>query len=290
MNGSKTEELARQALGQLVTELEAGQSEQLKAYLAMMGRFRAYSPTNILLICMQCPQASHVAGYRICQRLGRQVRRGAKAIRILAPIVRRALPEDKEDTERVIAFKAACVFDASHTEGKPLPDLARAEGDPGDRLECLRRLIRARGIDLRYPDRLGGAEGIAGHGEIVLKTGLPLAEEFAVMVHELAHVIIHHNDQVMPASKKVRETEAEAVAFVVCQAVGLDTNSAASDYIQLYQGDRETLVASMGRIQKTAAEIIDGVLGEGQSKAPGSAGERMRAPEPLPAHVKRLAA
>ena len=77
MNGSKTQELARQALGQLVRELEAGQSEQLKAYLAMMGRFRAYSPTNVLLICMQSPQATHVAGYRTGRRLGRQVDRGA---------------------------------------------------------------------------------------------------------------------------------------------------------------------------------------------------------------------
>jgi len=84
MNGSKTQELARQALGQLADELEAGHSERLKAYLAAMGRFRAYSPTNVLLICMQFPQASRVAGYRTWQRLGRQVRRGAKAIRILA--------------------------------------------------------------------------------------------------------------------------------------------------------------------------------------------------------------
>ena len=99
MNGSKTQELARHALGQLVNELEAGQSEQLRAYLAAMGRFRAYSPTNVLLICMQYPQAAHVAGYRTWQRSGRQVRRGAKAIRILAPIVRRVRSEDAEAFE-----------------------------------------------------------------------------------------------------------------------------------------------------------------------------------------------
>ena len=260
MNGSKTQELAQRALGQLVNELEAGQSEQLKAYLAMMGRFRAYSPTNVLLICMQFPQASHVAGYRTWQRLGRQVRRGAKAIRILAPILRRGKREDKEDTERVVAFKAACVFDVSQTDGKPLPEFSRVNGDPGLHREQLQDLIVARGIALDYLDTIGGADGLSTRGRIVIKSGLEPAEEFSVLAHELAHVLMHHGDGTMPESKQVRETEAEAVAFVVCQAVGLDTNSAASDYIRLYQGDRETLAASLERIQRTAATIVDGLL------------------------------
>ena len=262
MNGSKTQELARQALGLLVNELEAGHSERLKAYLAMMGRLRAYSPTNVLLICMQCPQAAHVAGYRTWQRLGRQVRRGAKAIRILAPIVRRARSEDKEDTPRVVAFKAACVFDVSQTDGEPLPEFARVNGDPGRHLERLKDLVAGRGIALDYSDTIGGADGLSTCGRIVVKSGLEPAEEFSVLAHELAHVMIHHGGEAMPESRKVRETEAEAVAFVVCQAVGLDTNSAASDYIQLYQGDRDTLVASLERIQRTAATIVDGILAD----------------------------
>jgi len=279
MNDSKTQELARQALGQLVEELEAGQSERLRAYLAAMARFRAYSPTNVLLICMQFPQASHVAGYRTWQRLGRQVRRGAKAIRILAPIVRRARPEDKEDTERVVAFKAACVFDVSQTDGKALPEFARVNGDPGYHLERLKALIADRGIALDYSERTGGADGLSTRGRIVIRSGLDPAEEFSVLVHELAHVMIHHSDLAMPESKKVRETEAEAVAFVVCQAVGLDTNSAASDYIQLYQGNQDTLVASLERIQRTAAAIADSILTD--------EGEAF---EPLECDAKRLVA
>ena len=110
------------------------------------------------------------------------------------------------------------------------------------------------------------------------------AEEFSVLAHELAHEILHRGEPARALSRTVRETEAEAVAFVVCQAVGLDTNTAASDYIQLWDGNKDTLQASLDRIQRTAAEIIDDFLPE---KEVSSQDTGVRA---LSNHVKRLAA
>jgi hypothetical protein len=85
---------------------------------------------------------------------------------------------------------------------------------------------------------------------------LPEAEEFAVLVHEWAHEILHHQKGVEHRSKTVLETEAEAVSFVVCKAVGLDTNTASSDYIQLYNGKKETLMESLERIREASGKIL----------------------------------
>ncbi len=258
-NGSQTRQIIRQALDDLAAALEAGESDRLRIYLASMARFHRYSLGNIFLIHMQCPRASRIAGYGTWQRLGRHVRRGEKAIRILAPVVWKD-PDDKDDKAHLVAFKTTCVFDICQTEGKPLPAFATVAGNPGGHLARLKDFVRESRISLEYSDRTGAAEGMSLGGRIVMKSGLKPAEEFAVLAHEAAHELLHAKAESRPEEKAVRETEAEAVAFVVCQAVGLDTNTAASDYIQLYQGDKDTLLASLERIQRTAATIIHGVL------------------------------
>ena len=98
------------------------------------------------------------------------------------------------------------------------------------------------------------------------------------MAHELAHSMLHQGGE-SPESKTLRETEAEAVAYVVCQAIGLDANSSASDYIQMYDGKRDTLVGSLERIQRTASEIIGGLQGqeEGQGRVPAQSKEPVEA-------------
>ena len=102
----------------------------------------------------------------------------------------------------------------------------------------------------------------------MLRQDLEQGAEFSVLVHELAHEILHQQDGEEPQNKTVRETEAEAVAFAVCQAVGLDTNSAASDYIQMYDGKKETLLSSLTRIKDTAGQIIGAVTGERKQEQP----------------------
>ena len=109
---------------------------------------------------------------------------------------------------------------------------------------------------LRSARSIAPASGpVSRGGRISIQPGLEQAHEFSVIVDELAHELLHRGDQ-RPASKTVRETEAEAVSFVVCQAIGLETGSAASDYIQLYDGKVETLAASLDRIQHTASDVI----------------------------------
>jgi len=268
MKTSLVRKVSQQALNELVKAVEAGKSQKLVEYLKAMGRFRNYSLGNVILIGFQRPDATRVAGFRAWQKLGRHVKKGEHGIAIMAPIVWRrkpTQPDDPEDKpqneeEAAVAFKTAYVFDISQTDGKPLPEFARVNGDPGVYTERLREYVSSRGGKLEYSDAMGLAEGISAGGLIKLKKGLTAAEELSVLAHELAHEILHKNRQNMPKEKKVRETEAEAVAFVVCHGIGLDTNSASSDYIQLYNGDKDTLMKSLERIQRTASEILGAVV------------------------------
>jgi antirestriction protein ArdC len=269
MKRDELKKAAREALEKLIRDVEAGISETLKGYLKAMGRFHHYSVGNAILIGLQRPDATHVAGFRAWQGLGRHVRKGEHGIAIMAPIVYRRKARDDADKERhegpddevVSTFKTAYVFDISQTEGKPLPGFARTQGDPGSYLERLERLIMGRGIKLERGD-LRIAEGVSVGGTILLKASLAPAEEFSTMVHELAHEMLHQDPTNRPNDKTVREAEAEAVAYVVCQGIGLDANTASSDYIQLYDGDKKTLMASLERIQRTAAKILEGVTAE----------------------------
>jgi len=172
-----------------------------------------------------------------------------------------------------VAFKTAYVFDISQTDGKSLPEFARVDGDPGIYAERLREYAASRGIKLEYSESIGSAEGVSSGGLIRLKKGLSAAEELSVVAHELAHETLHKNRDNMPKDKKVRETEAEAVAFVVCNGIGLDTNSASSDYIQLYNGDKKTILQSLVRIQRTAAEIMEAVTATDESERKTAGGE-----------------
>jgi antirestriction protein ArdC len=234
------------------------------AYLSAMARFHNYSWGNIILISLQRTDASRVAGYQTWRRLGRQVKKGEHGIAIMAPIVRRRKKEqdDDETAEEVFAFKTAYVFDVSQTEGKPLPEATETRGEPGEWITRLKVFLASQGIQLLHLGSMSRAEGASFGGTIAVRPGLSPAEEFSVLCHEAAHELLHRAQQGEENSKTMRETEAEAVAFVVCQAVGLDTNSASADYLSLYGGNKETLAKSFGRIQRTAAGIIEGLTAE----------------------------
>lgn len=266
MKRDELRKVARDALEKLIRDVEAGISETLKQYLKAMGRFHRYSMGNAILIGLQKPDAMHVAGFRAWQRLGRHIKKGEHGIAIMAPVVyRRRARQDTGDRDKAVddevvsVFKTAYVFDISQTEGKPLPEFARARGDPGTYLERLERFIAARGIKLERGD-LRIAEGVSIGGTILLKASLAPADEFSVMVHETAHEMLHQDPSNRPKEKTVREAEAEAVAYVVCEGIGLDTSTASSDYIQLYSGDKKVLMGSLERIQRTAAEILEAVM------------------------------
>ncbi len=156
--------------------------------------------------------------------MGRFVRKGEKGIAILAPIVgRREAESDGDNARTVVGFRAAYVFDVEQTDGEPLPEPGEASGDPGAKTASLKAAILAQGIALESVDDLGGALGTSSGGRIRLLNGLSPAMEFTTLVHEYAHELLHHADD-RPASRDTRELEAEAVAFVVGEAVGLDTS------------------------------------------------------------------
>jgi len=237
-------------------------SAQLNAYLDAMGRFHAYSFNNVMLILSQQPDATRVAGFRMWKSLGRSVKKGEKGIAIFAPMRVKEKQEsenaDEEDASRVI-FRVVHVFDVAQTEGEPLPEPVRVGGDPGEYLDRLCEAVVTSGITLETSFELGAADGVSKGGSIALRPGLSRAEYFSVLVHEWAHELLHQKDGETRPDRVVRETEAEAVAFVVGRSIGLETSSAASDYIRMYSGDKETLLASLGRVQSTACRIIESI-------------------------------
>ena len=249
----------------LIEQLEQGHSDGLTAYLTAMGRFYNYSFSNILEIARQKPDATRVAGLYTWNQLGRKVRKGERGIRILAPVigVRRKKDAEAEKDIRtqnqavLVGFRSAYVFDVSQTEGKELPALSeRVTGTVGEYRERLIDFIIAQGIQLEFKESIAPALGMSYGGRIAILPGQGEAEEFSTLVHELSHEMLHKAERRTATTKTVRETEAEAIAFVVGKTIGLDTGRASADYIHLYHGNAALLTESLEVIQKTSAVIL----------------------------------
>jgi len=120
----------------------------------------------------------------------------------------------------------------------------------------LREYVNAQGITLEYDASIAPALGMAGGTTIRILPGQAQPEEFSTLVHELAHLMLKHGERRTATTKTIRETEAEAVAFVVGKAIGLTTSTASASYIQLYHGNAALLMESLEAIQQTAAVIL----------------------------------
>ena len=258
--------LVTEQLDTLSNALASGHSEELQNYLTAMARFHRYSLSNVFLIMLQSPDATQVAGYHTWRSFGRHVKEGEKGIAIIAPM---RVPKDEtaqapqtDENGSSVRFRSAYVFDVSQTDGEPLPDIGQASGDPGSFSDRLRGLVKQLSIELEFSDDLGGALGVSKGGRIALRTGLSPAQEFSVLVHELAHEILHQKKDVQRPSKTLRETQAEAVAYIVAQGIGLDSGNAAANYIHLYQGDAKTLLSSLEEVRQTATEILSALLSD----------------------------
>jgi hypothetical protein len=129
-------------------------------------------------------------------------------------------------------------------------------GDPGESIDRLAAFLKSQGIQLVYNEKIAPALGISYGGRIAILPGQSKAEEFSTLVHETAHEMLHKAERRTATTKTVRETEAEAVAFVVGKAVGLVTGTASADYIQLYHGNASLLAESLEVIQQTASVIL----------------------------------
>ena len=268
-----TQLLIKQAVDHLIRQLEAGKSEALTAYLSAMARFHRYSFGNILSIARQKPDAQRVAGIRTWNEMGRFVKKGEKGIQILAPMMgyrRRksadgeAEPEPETKPQPVlIGFRAVYVFDVAQTEGADLPEFEHSvTGEVGEHHDRLINFLAQQNIALEFNEKIAPALGVSYGGKIALLPGQSKAEEFVSLVHETAHELLHKAERRTMTTQTVRETEAEAVAFIVGQAVGLEMGNASSDYIQMYAGNAALLAESLEVIQRTASTILRAIRPE----------------------------
>lgn len=267
MNREDAIKKSEEALNELAEALKQGKSEALVEYLNAVSRFHQYSFCNCMLIYLQMPTATRVAGFNRWRELDRFVKKGEKGIAIIAPMIGKRKKgkgetkpsnDESESELRVVrGFRTVFVFDVNQTDGKELPEFAKLSGDPGDLQTKLESLIAEFGIDFSYVDSLFGANGVSMGGRIEVLATLDPAQKFSTTVHELAHELLHQKDSRRETTKTMRETEAEAVAYTVCRWAGIECSTRAADYIQLYNGQVEHLLHSLELIRAVAAWIIN---------------------------------
>jgi antirestriction protein ArdC len=252
-------------IGRLTAGIEQlTSSERWQEWLAVQSRFHHYSFRNTLLIQLQCPEATRVAGFRAWQQLDRQVRKGEKAIWILAPVTRKRDDDDADDDDGnkriLVAFKPACVFDVSQTDGEPLPEVcSRLDGTAPDGVyDNLIAVAHSIGYSVEEDYLPGATNGDCNFAERHIRvevTNAP-AQQVKTLAHELAHAMLHENAQ----DRALAELEAESVAFVVCAALGVESDDYSFGYVTRWAGGSETAVAaikeSASRIQQTADRIL----------------------------------
>lgn len=263
--------------------LEAGVREVIGAegfrrYLRFSARFHRYSANNALLILAQRPDATRVAGYGAWRSMGRQVRRGEKGIRILAPVTRKAEDErgEEEPPRAVVGFRTATVFDVSQTDGEELPEAPTPEdlgaADPSGvaaRLYvALRRVCEAEGVAVEAEDLALGEYGGYQRGakRITLNRSLSEVDRATTLAHELAHHLLHAQGG---GGKAARETEAEGVSYALFSCFGLDTARFSFAYVARYAREPEILKAALERIRRTTHRLIEAVERTEEDDVPG---------------------
>lgn len=278
---------ASERLKALTDRLEQGvsdifQSGQYAAYLTAMSKFHHYSFGNAMLIFMQCPNASHVAGYHDWKRkFGRQVKRGEHGITILAPCPYRRRKEVEETAPdgstattiqlvQRVGFRTVTVFDVSQTEGKPLSELVhKLTGDVADYERMTEAICALSPYPINIEAFPGAAYGCCNFVEqrILVQPDMSQVQTIKTMIHEVSHAKLHalKEDAVSGENRSEqrssREVEAESVAYVVCQHFGIDTSDYSFGYVAGWSRgkDLSQLKTSLERIRDTAAELIDSI-------------------------------
>ena len=280
-------------LEQGITELF--DSERYKEYLRVMSKFHNYSFNNTLLIAMQKPDASLIAGFTAWKnQFQRNVKKGEKGIKIIAPspfkikqetekidpqtqkpvIGRDGKPVTEEKEITIPAYKVVSVFDVSQTEGKELPDIAvdALTGDVEQYSDFFAALEKTSPVPIGFEKIEGGAHGYY-HLEdkrIALDEGMSELQTLKTAIHEIAHAKLHDIDLNAPkdeqqprVDRRTREVEAESVAYTVCQHYGLDTSDYSFGYVAGWSSGRELaeLKSSLETIRSAAADIINSIDG-----------------------------
>ena len=266
---------------------DAQASEEFQEWLDVQSRFHDYSHRNTLLIKLQCPEATKVAGYNTWRNdFDRYVQEGEQAIWIWAPIITKQCPECEnspsyhEDSEceydetvpdewskGLVGFKPTAVFDVSQTDGEPLPELeTEATGDAEDLVPTLTDAASDLGVTVRiveaddweHGNAMGVCESRSLHDlqpVVKAKARENQADLAVTLIHEYAHALLHF-DVDDDTERAKREVEAEAVAYIVGRFLGLDTSGSAFYLAAWENDDAEVIQDRLGRISSTAQEII----------------------------------
>ena len=295
---------------EITDKLEAGiqalfDSETFKNYLKTLSKFHDYSLNNTILIAMQKPDATLVAGYTAWQKnFGRQVQKGEHGIRILAPtpykkqmevdrvdpVTRQPILNPDGSTAKelkevmVPAFKVVNVFDVSQTDGRPLPTIGVDEltGNVSNYEMFFEALKRACPVPIGFEDIPSGAKGYyhTVDQRIAIQEGMSEVQTVKTLIHEMAHQKLHSIDpKELPLeeprlTRNAKEVEAESVAYTVAQHYGIETSDYSFAYIAGWSQGKDTpeLKASLDRIRKAADEVItaidDHIMSLQQEKAP----------------------
>ena len=294
MADAKTE---KQKVQEITEKLEQGikelfESEKYKTYLNTMSKFHNYSFNNTMLIAMQKPDATLVAGFKAWQKnFDRHVKKGEKGIRILAPapykikeeqekldpvtgeimLDKNGMPVTEEVEIKIPAFRVVPVFDVSQTDGKELPDIGVNElsGSVEDYEDFMQALTEVSPVPITYEDIEGEAKGYfhTTDHRIAIQEGMSQSQTVKTAIHEVAHAKLHDRernqdiDSVLDKDRNTKEVEAESVAYTVCQHFGIDTSDYSFGYIAGWSSDRDMkeLKSSLDTIRKTASELITGI-------------------------------
>lgn len=256
------------------------ESDKYKNYLSTMSKFHKYSFRNSMLILLQRPDATLVAGYTAWQqKFKRQVQRGEKGIRIIGytPHNKEIAKKDSSgnviyddkgevvtETKQVPGFSTVYVYDVSQTDGEPLPNLLYELDGNLDNYEMLQQAITdISPIPIVFEPISGDTKGYCTPDKIAVKEGMSNIHTIKTMIHEITHGDLHMPEKDLPIKEKTdrltREIEAESTAFVVCSHYGIDTSEYSFPYLASWSSSRELteLQNSLERIQKQAGELID---------------------------------
>lgn len=271
---------------EITKQLEEGirqlyDSDKYAVWLDVMSKFHNYSFRNCMLIAMQKPDATHVAGFKKWQSLERHVMKGEKGIRIIAPspfkIKTECMQKDSDGNTvldawgnavyseveiNIPSYKVITVFDISQTKGKPLPEitsmLADNDKDYGTLIEaaCIYSSVPVNIIEIN-----NGSNGFFDRNtnSIGIKSGMSESQTFKTIIHETAHSLLHAEDD--DKSRNQKEVEAESVAYAVCRHFGIDASDYSFGYIAGWSrnDDLKEFRSSLELIQKTADGIITGI-------------------------------
>lgn len=290
----------------LTEKLETGvkevfESEKYKTYLKAMSRFHHYSFGNVMLILMQCPEASLVAGYTTWKKqFGRTVKKGEHGIQIIAPVKRSKLvsqdkldpdtqqpvmgPDGKPEKEPVFVqyqgFQVAYVFDVSQTEGRELPSLGVDEltGDVPNYDAMFSAVEAISPVPVEFRP-VSAAKGCYNHLErkIYVNEGMSQVQTLKTLIHETAHALLHARPEAADKDRHTKEVEAESIAYVVCQHFGIDTADYSFPYVTSWSSGKELdeLKASLDCISKTASGLITAM----ESACPELAADKAEKPK-----------